>query len=96
MRAYFDESGKHAAATVISIFGLLMSAGTCKELQRRWFQEASKHPAIPLPFHMSDRASAVNGIGLYRAKPSVPDSSTFYLSFIQDRKPSNGLPDPPR
>jgi hypothetical protein len=45
---------------------------------------------------MSDGASAVNGIGLYRAKPSVPDSSTFYLSFIQDRKPSNGLPDPPR
>jgi len=54
MRAYFDERGKHEAATVISIFALLMSADTCKELQRRWHREASKPPVIPLPFHMSD------------------------------------------
>ena len=54
MRAYFDESRKHGAANVISIFGLLMSAGTCRELQRRWLKEAAKAPAIPMPFHMSD------------------------------------------
>lgn len=54
MKAYFDESGKHPQATVISIFGLLLSAKTCKELQRRWFREAAKSPTIPLPFHMSD------------------------------------------
>jgi hypothetical protein len=54
MKAYFDESGKHKAAPVISIFGLLMSAGTCKGLQRRWLQEAARSPKIPLPFHMSD------------------------------------------
>jgi hypothetical protein len=54
MRAYFDESGKHDQAKVISIFGLLMSIDTCKELQRKWFKEASRSPEIPLPFHMSD------------------------------------------
>jgi len=54
MRAYFDESGKHEQAKVVSIFGLLMSADTCKELQRRWLKEASRSPKIPLPFHMSD------------------------------------------
>lgn len=54
MKAYFDESGKHHQASVISIFGLLMSVDTCKELQRRWFREAARTPKIPLPFHMSD------------------------------------------
>jgi len=32
----------------------IRSAGTCRELQRRWFKEAAKAPAIPMPFHMSD------------------------------------------
>jgi hypothetical protein len=54
MKAYFDESGKHDAATVISMAGLLMAANTCKELQRRWHREAARKPRIPLPFHMSD------------------------------------------
>ena len=54
MKAYCDESGKHEAATVITICGLLMSAKTCKELQRRWLKMAAKSPKIPLPFHMSD------------------------------------------
>ncbi len=54
MKAYCDESGKHEAATVITICGLLMSARTCKELQRRWLKEAARSPKIPLPFHMSD------------------------------------------
>ncbi len=54
MRAYYDESGKHEAATAITICGLLMSKKTCKELQRRWLREAARSPKIPLPFHMSD------------------------------------------
>ena len=54
MKAYFDESGKHDAAIVISMVGILMSANTCKELQRRWLREAARSPKIPLPFHMSD------------------------------------------
>ena len=54
MKAYCDESGKHGAATVITICGLLMSSKTCKELQRRWLREAARAPKIPLPFHMSD------------------------------------------
>jgi hypothetical protein len=62
MKAYFDESGKHHQASVLSIFGLLMSAETCKELQRRWFREAARPPMIPLPFHMSH---CVSGRGAF-------------------------------
>jgi hypothetical protein len=54
MKAYFDESGKQASAKTLSLFRLLMSVNTCKELQRRWFKEAAKGPVIPLPFHMTD------------------------------------------
>ena len=54
MKAYFDESGKHGAAELITIVGLSMSQKTCKQLQRRWLSEANKVPKIPLPFHMSD------------------------------------------
>jgi hypothetical protein len=62
MKAYFDESGKHQQARVLSIFGLLMSADTCKELQRKWFREAARSPTVPLPFHMSD---CVAGTGIF-------------------------------
>jgi hypothetical protein len=54
VRAYFDESGKHAGAEVITIAGLLMSTETRKELTRRWLREAARRPPIPLPFHMTD------------------------------------------
>jgi hypothetical protein len=63
MKAYCDESGKHGAATIITICALLMSAKTCKELQRRWLKEAARSPTIPLPFHMSD---CVVGSKLFR------------------------------
>ena len=63
MTAYFDESGKQNAAPVISMFGLLMSQSTGKELQRRWFKEAGKRPTVPMPFHMSD---CVCGAKLFR------------------------------
>ena len=56
MKAYCDESGKHDRAIFITICGLLMSAKTCKELQRRWFKEAARSPNIPMPFHASDCA----------------------------------------
>jgi hypothetical protein len=42
MKAYFDESGKHHQAPVISMAGLLMSGDTCKTLQRRWLREAAR------------------------------------------------------
>jgi hypothetical protein len=61
MRSFWDESGKQGWAPVLSIFGLLMSGRTCKELQRRWFKEAAKAPVIPLPFHMSDCVSGSKG-----------------------------------
>jgi hypothetical protein len=54
MKAYFDETGIHDKATVITMAGLLMSGKACKELQRRWLREAAKKPTIPLPFHMTD------------------------------------------
>lgn len=54
MKAYFDESGKHGPAPVITIAGLLTSKGACNELQRRWIVEAAREPKIPLPFSMSD------------------------------------------
>lgn len=54
MQAYCDESGKHAGARVITVAGLMLAEGACKELQRRWIIEANKEPKIPLPFHMTD------------------------------------------
>lgn len=54
MKAYFDESGKHEQAQILSILGLLMPQRVCKELQGRWMREAARKPVIPLPFHMSD------------------------------------------
>jgi hypothetical protein len=57
MRAYFDESGKHDAADVITIAGIITSKESWKILQDRWMKILHKL-GVDSPFHASDCEAA--------------------------------------
>lgn len=51
MRAYCDESGKHAQAEMITIAGLVLRNRDAKILQRQWPKALGD---VPMPYHHSD------------------------------------------
>jgi hypothetical protein len=57
MKAYFDESGKHEQAEVLTMAGIVASKTSWKTLQNRWMK-ALHHLNLGAPFHASDCASA--------------------------------------
>lgn len=56
MKAYFDESGKHKQAEVLTMAGIVASKSSWEKLQNRWMKTLHRLK-VETPFHASDCAT---------------------------------------